>query len=112
MRAKLSSYALVEIDAVPVDAMVKGQQVKVVAARVRRVLHSVRLPVLDAGTPPIGSPVQATLRNPATARFVISEAIYSGGSVAIFRESDVGFGFSSVMASVVDDFSGPELSEG
>jgi hypothetical protein len=58
MRVKLSSYALVGIDAIPVDVIVKGDQVKVVATRNRRVFHSVRLPAPGAGMPPIGSGVQ------------------------------------------------------
>jgi hypothetical protein len=43
MYTTLSSYALVGIDAVPVDVIVKGDQVKVVTTRSRRVLHSVTL---------------------------------------------------------------------
>jgi hypothetical protein len=43
MRAKLSSYALVGIDAIPVDVIVKDDWVKVVETRTRRVFHSVRL---------------------------------------------------------------------
>ena len=68
MRAKLSSYALVGINAVPVDVVVDGQQVKVVANRSRRVLHSVKQPAPDAGTLPIGSGVhQGTPRYRAPA---------------------------------------------
>ena len=43
MRAKLSSYALVGIDAVPVDVMMEGDQVKVFDPDSRRVLHSDRM---------------------------------------------------------------------
>jgi hypothetical protein len=62
MRRKLSSYALVGINAVPVDVIVKGDQVKVVATGCRRVLHSVRLPAPAGETPLTGSPVQYTQR--------------------------------------------------
>jgi hypothetical protein len=55
MQVKLSSYALVGIDAVPVDVIVDGHQVKVVVTRSRQVLHSVRLQVPDARRHPIGS---------------------------------------------------------
>jgi hypothetical protein len=51
-RQTLSSYVLVGIDAVPVDVIVKGNRVKVVATRTRRVLHSIRLPAPVPGTPP------------------------------------------------------------
>jgi hypothetical protein len=40
---KLSSYALVGIDAVHVDVIVEGDPVKVVATRSRSAVHSVRL---------------------------------------------------------------------
>jgi hypothetical protein len=36
MRSRLSSYALIGIDAVPVDVTLKGDQMKVVATRSRR----------------------------------------------------------------------------
>jgi hypothetical protein len=47
---------LVGIEAVPVDVIVEDDQVKVVATRSRRVLHSVKLPapvvgMLREGTP-------------------------------------------------------------
>jgi hypothetical protein len=58
MQAKLSSYALVGIDAVPVEVIAMGDQVKVVATRSRRVLRTVRLPAPDSGTPLVGSSVQ------------------------------------------------------
>jgi hypothetical protein len=57
MRDKLSSYALVGIDAVPVDVIVDGDQAKVLVPDRRRVLHSVRLPALVAGTLPGGTPM-------------------------------------------------------
>jgi hypothetical protein len=44
MRTALSSYALVGIEAVPVNVIIEGDQMKVIAIRNRRVLHSVRLP--------------------------------------------------------------------
>jgi hypothetical protein len=49
MRAKLSSYALVGIEAVPVEVIVDVDRVKVAEARSRRVLHSVTL--LDTTSP-------------------------------------------------------------
>jgi hypothetical protein len=67
MQATLSSYALLGIDAVPVDVMVNGNQVKVVATRSQRVIHSVGLPSPAAGTSPIGSGVQGARRSLAPA---------------------------------------------
>jgi hypothetical protein len=67
MRAKLSSYVLVGIDAVPVDVIVDGDHVKVVATRSQRVLHSARQPALVAGRPRMGPSVYVPLRNLATA---------------------------------------------
>jgi hypothetical protein len=43
MRIKLSSYALVEIAAVPVDAIVDGERAKVVEPETGRNLRSFRL---------------------------------------------------------------------
>jgi hypothetical protein len=76
MRAKLSSYALVGIDAVPVHVIVGGDEAKVVATRTRRVLHSVRLPALVAGTLPKG-----TSMNLAPAALIAT----LGGSIALTR---------------------------
>jgi hypothetical protein len=67
MQANLSSYALVGIDAVPVDVVVDGNQVKVVGTRSRRVLHSVNQPAPGTGTPLRGSLVQGTPRKRAPA---------------------------------------------
>jgi hypothetical protein len=66
MRTALSSYTLVGIEAVPVDVVVEVDQVKVVAMRNRRVLHSVRLPAPVVGTLPKGTPMNlapADLKN-------------------------------------------------
>jgi hypothetical protein len=57
MHMALSSYALEGIEAVPVDVIVEGDQVKVVVTRNRRVLHSVRLPARVPGTLPKGTPM-------------------------------------------------------
>jgi hypothetical protein len=57
MRAKLFSYAMVGIDAGPVDVIVKGDQVKVVATWSRRLLHSLRLSAPVGGTLPKGTPM-------------------------------------------------------
>jgi hypothetical protein len=70
MRATLSSFALVGIDAVPLDMIVEGDQVKVVPTRNRRVLHSVRLRAPGAGTPLSGLSVQGTPNNLAPARII------------------------------------------
>jgi hypothetical protein len=68
MQAKLSSYVLVGINAVPVDVIVNGTQVKVITTRTRRVLHSVGLPAPDPRTTPTGSDVhQVTPRKRAPA---------------------------------------------
>jgi hypothetical protein len=48
---------LVGIEAVPVNVIVEGDQMKVIAIRNRRVLHSVRLPPLVVGTVPKGTPM-------------------------------------------------------
>jgi hypothetical protein len=57
MRAKLSSYALLGINAVPVEVIVKGDWLKVVATRSRRVLHSVTRLSAATETHLIGSDV-------------------------------------------------------
>jgi magnesium chelatase family protein len=46
-----------QTDAVPVEVIVDGHQVKVVAIRSRRVRRSVRLPAPGAGTLPKGTPM-------------------------------------------------------
>jgi hypothetical protein len=71
MRTTLSSYALVGIDAVPVDVIAESDQVNVVARRNRREFHSVRQPAPGAGTTPTGSPAQGTPRKLAPARIIV-----------------------------------------
>jgi hypothetical protein len=58
MRTALSSYALVGIEAVPVNVIVEGDQVTVVATGTRRILHSVTLPAPVARTLPKGTPMK------------------------------------------------------
>jgi hypothetical protein len=47
MRNRLSSYALVGIDAVPVDVVVDGHRAKVVEPASGRTQHSVRLDMTE-----------------------------------------------------------------
>jgi hypothetical protein len=51
---------LVGIEADPVNVIVEGDQVKVVATGTRRILYSVTLPAPVAGKPPKGTPMNLT----------------------------------------------------
>jgi hypothetical protein len=92
MRIKLPSYALVGIEAVPVDVIVDGERVKVVEPESGHTLHSVSLGTTSPGDAPAAQVVNAHTppgRNLAPARSIATPVYPISPIFPDYRERNV-----------------------